>query len=255
MPLLVASPDAHAEPVNATAVVLEVVDGDTIDIRDENRGNLRVRVLGIDTPETKKPGAPVECWGPEATEYATANLLGNHVAFVPDATQDRTDRYGRTLAYIVRADGWDYSVEAARAGAARAYVYGGTPVARYDAIAAAEAEAKAAQRGLWGSPCFGRTAASSDITSAPAPASPAPLTGPPPASSAASPPPPSSLYYGNCAAVRRAGAAPLMAGEPGYRADLDADGDGVACVSPARVMGPPFCHEDGTGCFRSRAVW
>ena len=49
-------PSAAADPVNSTAVVLEVVDGDTIDLRDDNRGHLRVRVLGIDTPETKKPG-------------------------------------------------------------------------------------------------------------------------------------------------------------------------------------------------------
>jgi micrococcal nuclease len=45
---------------------------------------------------------------------------------VPDPTQDQTDRYGRTLAYLVRADGWVYSVEAARAGGAKSYVYGAT---------------------------------------------------------------------------------------------------------------------------------
>jgi len=121
-------PSATADPVAATAVVLEVVDGDTIDIRDEIRGHLRVRVLGIDTPETVKPGYPVDCWGPEATQFASSTLLGQRVAVVTDPTQDRTDRYGRTLAYLVRADGWDYSVEAARAGTARSYVYGGVPV-------------------------------------------------------------------------------------------------------------------------------
>jgi endonuclease YncB( thermonuclease family) len=45
-----------ADPVDATATVSKVVDGDTIDIRDDNRGRLRVRLLGIDAPETKKPG-------------------------------------------------------------------------------------------------------------------------------------------------------------------------------------------------------
>ena len=70
-------PTATADPVTATALVLEVVDGDTIDIRDDNRGHLRVRVLGIDTPETKKPGAPVDCWGPEATEFAKSTMLGS----------------------------------------------------------------------------------------------------------------------------------------------------------------------------------
>jgi hypothetical protein len=57
------------------------------------------------------------------------------------------DRFGRTLAYLDKADGWDYSVEAARAGAAHSYVYHGHPSARADEIAAAEQEAKAAGRG------------------------------------------------------------------------------------------------------------
>ena len=67
------------------------------------------------------------------------------------------DRFGRTLAYLDKADGWDYSVEAARAGAAHSYVYHGHPSARADEIAAAEQEAKAAGRGLWGPQCFGQT--------------------------------------------------------------------------------------------------
>jgi micrococcal nuclease len=48
-------------------------------------------------------------------------------------------------------------VEAARAGVAHSYVYGGVPVARYAQIDAAEKEAQAAHRGLWGPPCFGHT--------------------------------------------------------------------------------------------------
>ena len=58
------------------------------------------------------------------------------------------DRFGRTLAYLDKADGWDYSVEAARAGAAHSYVYHGHPSARTSEIDAAEQEAKAAGRGL-----------------------------------------------------------------------------------------------------------
>jgi micrococcal nuclease len=147
----ISPPTAAADPIATTALVLKVVDGDTIDIRDDVRGRLRVRLLGIDTPETKKPGFTVGCWGPEATEFAESTMLGQRVALVTDPTQDRTDRYGRTLAYLVRAEGWDHSVEAARAGAAHSYVYGGRPASRYDAIAAAESEARDARRGLWGS--------------------------------------------------------------------------------------------------------
>lgn len=111
----------------------------------------------IDTPETKKPGYTVGCWGPEATTFATSALLGQRVAFTTDPSQGVYDRYGRTLAYLDEADGWDYSIEAARAGVAHSYVYHGVPSARAGEIAAAEQEAKAAGRGLWGPPCFGET--------------------------------------------------------------------------------------------------
>ncbi|WP_372508039.1 thermonuclease family protein [Mycobacterium barrassiae] len=93
---LVAPVIAAADTVATTAEVLKVVDGDTIDIRDDVRGRLRIRVLGIDTPETKKPGYTIGCWGPEATVFATSKLVGQRVAVVIDPTQDRTDRYGRT---------------------------------------------------------------------------------------------------------------------------------------------------------------
>jgi micrococcal nuclease len=137
--------------------VLKVVDGDTVDIVDDVRGRLRIRLLGVNTTETKKPGYTVGCWGPQASEFAKSNLLGQRVAFVTDPSQGMYDRYGRTLAYLDKADGWDYSVEAARAGAAHSYVYHGHPSARADEIGAAEQEAKTAGRGLWGPPCFGQT--------------------------------------------------------------------------------------------------
>jgi len=156
--VVVAPPTVHADEVVTTALVLKIVDGDTVDIRDDNRGRLRVRLLGIDTPETKKPDYTVGCWGPEATQFAVTTMLGQRVALQTDPTQDRTDRYGRTLAYLVRGDGWDYSVESVRAGAARSYVYDDNPVMRYDAIEAAEAEARSELRGLWGPPCNGDTA-------------------------------------------------------------------------------------------------
>lgn len=112
-------------------------------------------MLGIDAPEaTKKVG----CWGPQAMEFAKSTLLGARVAINTDPTQDQHDRYGRTLSYLdlEKASGWDYSIETARNGAVHAHVYGNSPVSRAAEIAA-EQEAKAAGRGLWGPPCFGHT--------------------------------------------------------------------------------------------------
>lgn len=119
---------SHADTDDtATATVLRIVDGDTVDVVDDTRGRLRIRIIGLDTPETKKPGHAVACGGPEATEFARKALAGQRVAVITDPTQDLHDRYGRTLAYLVKAGNWDYSVEAARAGMGRAYVYQHSP--------------------------------------------------------------------------------------------------------------------------------
>lgn len=141
--------------------VTRIVDGDTVVVtRLYSDAKTTVRILGIDTPETKKPRSPVQCWGPEATQFARDTLLDQVVRMVPDATQDDRDRYGRALRYIIKPDGWDYSVEAARAGAARAYVFNPRrPPVEAPLIAAAQAEAQNATplpRGLWGPPCEGK---------------------------------------------------------------------------------------------------
>jgi micrococcal nuclease len=99
---------SHADPDAATtATVLRIVDGDTVDVVDDTRGRLRIRVLGIDTPEVKKPGYSVGCWGPQASEFAHATLAGQRVAIVTDPNQDAHDRYGRTLSYLDKPGSWD----------------------------------------------------------------------------------------------------------------------------------------------------
>lgn len=148
---------APVEAAPATATVLRVVDGDTVDVVDDVRGRLRVRILGIDTPETKRKGYTEACWGRQATEFAASTLLNQRVSLIADASQDAHDRYGRTLAYVQTAGG-DFSVMAAAAGAGRAYVFDpASPPQRAGEIAAAEASARQASRGLWGPPCFGNT--------------------------------------------------------------------------------------------------
>lgn len=151
------SPPAGATPAPATATVLRAVDGDTLYVRDDTRGRLRVRVLGIDSPEVHKPGWSVGCWGPEAAKFAADTLTGQRVALVADPSQDSHDRYGRTLSYVEMAGGRDFSVTAVAAGMARSYVYARKPVSRYPDIAAAEDQARNAHRGLWGPPCDGNT--------------------------------------------------------------------------------------------------
>ncbi|WP_331758696.1 thermonuclease family protein (plasmid) [Nocardia sp. NBC_01377] len=143
-----------AQAYTTTATVVKVVDGDTIGVEYSDGRDDTVRILGIDTPETKHPDKAVECWGPEATAFATAELAGRVVTLSTDPTQDERDRYRRLLAVVDR-DGWNYSIEAARAGAARAYIYDDNPATIYPQIQAAQQQAQAADRGLWGPPCNG----------------------------------------------------------------------------------------------------
>ena len=56
-------------------VLIDLASAKRVYIRDDNRGRLRVRLLGIDTPETNESGITVACWGPEATELAKATML------------------------------------------------------------------------------------------------------------------------------------------------------------------------------------
>jgi micrococcal nuclease len=80
--------------------VLKVIDGDTVDI--DIKGNTeRVRLIGVNTPETKHPTKPIECFGPEASAYLTQLLpKGTHVRMERDI--EARDRYGRMLLYLYR---------------------------------------------------------------------------------------------------------------------------------------------------------
>ena len=89
---------ADRTPHDGAATVTHVVDGDTIDVRIGGRDE-RVRLIGIDTPETKKPNAPIECYGPEASAFTTSLLpVGSTVRIERDVVG--RDDYGRLLGYV-----------------------------------------------------------------------------------------------------------------------------------------------------------
>ncbi len=96
-------PPGALEP-NAT--VEYVVDGDTIDaLIDTPDGQVeeRIRLIGIDTPETNRPNTPVECFGPEATAFVEATLpVGTSVRIERDVVG--RDDFGRLLGYVYRAE-------------------------------------------------------------------------------------------------------------------------------------------------------
>lgn len=84
-------------PRSAWAYVVRAVDGDTIEVRVEGRRE-DVRYIGIDTPETVKPGTPVQCFGPRAHRLNAALVTHRRVRLGFDA--ERRDVYGRLLAYV-----------------------------------------------------------------------------------------------------------------------------------------------------------
>jgi micrococcal nuclease len=136
-------------PDDGIATVTRVVDGDTIDVDIGGRRE-RVRLIGIDTPETKKPNTPVECYGPEASAF-TAALL-------PDGTTVRIERdvvgrddYGRLLGYVhlTGADtGTFVNLEIVEQGYARPLTIEPNSTFARD-FAAAARRAERAGRGLW----------------------------------------------------------------------------------------------------------
>jgi micrococcal nuclease len=90
--------DGSAEPSGpVSAHVTHVVDGDTIDVSIDGDDDT-VRYIGIDTPETVKPGTPVQCGGPRAHEVNERLVDGRTVTLRFDA--ERRDVYGRLLAYV-----------------------------------------------------------------------------------------------------------------------------------------------------------
>jgi micrococcal nuclease len=139
------------------ARVVRVVDGDTfLAVAGGSGQPVRVRVIGVDTPETVKPDTPVACYGPQASTF-TKHLLPPgttvHAAHEPGGD---TDRFGRQLWDVWLPDGRFLESVLAAAGAARAYPY--PPQVEHAALIASIADAaRTAQRGLWGAPGHGKS--------------------------------------------------------------------------------------------------
>jgi micrococcal nuclease len=143
--------------------VVEPVDGDTVVVRIGNTTET-VRLLGVDTPETKHPTKPVECFGAEASARTAALLPpGTEVRLERDL--EPRDQYGRLLAYVHLDDGTLVNLVLVAEGYAAVLVIEPNH-AHAAALRRAGAAARAAGVGLWGT-CGGPD------TAAPAPA---PLT-------------------------------------------------------------------------------
>lgn len=137
-------PDPPAGGAEQDVAVVRIVDGDTLVVT----GGVRVRLIGIDTPESVDPRRPVECFGKEA-----ADALGR---LVPPGTPvrvsydvERTDRFGRTLGYLYRqADGLFVNAALVEQGYAQPATHPPN-VAHAVEFAALARQARQGNAGLW----------------------------------------------------------------------------------------------------------
>jgi micrococcal nuclease len=148
-----------------SGVVARVIDGDTIEVRLGER-LLKVRLIGMDTPESVHPTVKDECFGAAAARYTRELLEGKQVNLTFDV--ERRDLYGRTLAYVWTDDGL-FNVEIVRAGYAHSYTV--PPNVRYaEAILRAQRTARRERYGLWNQcPEGGKAAAAIASDSRPKP--------------------------------------------------------------------------------------
>jgi micrococcal nuclease len=185
-----AAPAAAPGPPRDDVRVIRVIDGDTIEVAFGHGAVATVRYIGVDTPETVDPNRPAMCFGTEATTRNAELVGGRPVQLERDVSE--TDRYGRLLRYVwvTGPDGATRMAneELVKWGYAQSSTY--PPDVKYQPLfVAAQREAQAEKRGLWGA-CsrFGEPAATP--TAAP-PARPAPPT-PAPAKAVAPTPQPAA---------------------------------------------------------------
>ncbi len=234
-----------AVPANAQeAVVRRIVDGDTLELAAVAAGatlgstaQVDVRLLEIDTPETKHPSKPAQCFGEEATNHLAMLAPPGSTVWI-DRDKELTDQYGRYLLYLWNEQSQFVNLEMVANGYAEATLY--MPNDKYwPQISSASSNARTADAGLWGTCAyFGEPENTPEPQLEPEPQpEPAPIPQPEPEPEPAPSPDPVS----RCAP----GYSPCV---PSYPPDvdcgdvggevtvtgsdphgLDRDGDGVAC--------------------------
>jgi micrococcal nuclease len=218
------APAAVAHASSSPAKVTNVSDGDTFKVALDGRTHT-VRIVGVNAPEKK------ECYGSEATAAMTRLVNGKRVWLERDAQQGDKDKYGRLLRFVWLDDRTSINRQLLLEGFGYEVLYSKKPHKYRASFQAAQAEAKAAKRGLWAdATCAGKRTKPVQKQVATPPPPPAPAPAPEPVYAAPAPAPAQSgPYYANCTEVRAAGAAPIYPGQPGFRSSFDRDNDGIGC--------------------------
>lgn len=126
--------------------VKHVYDGDTI-LVDMNGSDEKVRMIGVDTPETHDPDTPVQCYGQKASEFTSLQLNDKTVRLESDPDNSNRDRYERLLRYVYSEDGTLINKLLITEGYGFAYTR--FPFQKKDEFLSAEIEARNVRNGLW----------------------------------------------------------------------------------------------------------
>jgi endonuclease YncB( thermonuclease family) len=146
-PAAAAAPSCAPGPGLTPARLAKVIDGDTLALADGSR----LRLIGVNAPETRGSDGSPEAGAVEATRFARRFLGSGRIGIVVGA--DRRDRYGRTLAHVYRADGESLEAALLAAGLAR-QVTVPPNLGQLDCLRQSERSARAARAGLWRSGAF-----------------------------------------------------------------------------------------------------
>ncbi len=133
---------------NSTYRVAKVVDGDTVELIMQGK-KVKIRLIGLNTPETVAPNRPVGCYGPEASAEAHRLLDNKAVRLEVDPTQGTYDKYGRSLGYIFLEDGTNFGLYMIKAGFGKEDTYK-KPYKYQKEFKEAQAQAQAQKLGEWG---------------------------------------------------------------------------------------------------------
>lgn len=127
--------------------VTTFTDGDTISV-NMNGVEEKVRMIGVDTPETKDPRKEVQCYGKAASAFTKTIIGDNKVRLEADPTNTNRDRYNRLLRYVYLPDGTLVNAEIIKQGYGFAYTY--FPFEKLDEFRGYQKQAEENRAGLWG---------------------------------------------------------------------------------------------------------
>src|SRR5437867_2369962 len=131
-----------------TATVTRVIDGDTIEVSVAGVVE-KVRLIGVDTPETVDPRKPVEFFGKEASGFIRNLVAGKKVVLRDELGGQDRDKYHRLLRYVYLEDGTFVNAEIIKQGYGHAYVV--FPFSHMEEFRTYERQAREKGLGLWGS--------------------------------------------------------------------------------------------------------